>query len=212
MSDQTQGTAAADAMVAEADTGGRNPAGFQGRLIIAICIIWSLFHLYIASKVPGVLAQATGQSIFANIVAQARYVHLAFAIALATMAFPLFKSSPRDRIPLYDWALLALGVSACLYLVVFRFQIGERPGLWSPADITMSCIGMVVLLISVYRSLGLPLMVIASIFVCFAFFGGYSEWARNITNYGGASLSRLWDTTGCKQKASSVSPSASRRQ
>jgi len=190
MSDHTQGTAAADAMVAEADTGGRNPAGFQGNLIIAICIIWSLFHLYIASKLPGVLAQMTGESMFANIVAQARYVHLAFAIALATMAFPLFKSSPRDRIPYYDWVLLILGVSACLYLVVFRFQIGDRPGLWNSTDITMSSIGMIVLMISVYRSLGLPLMIIASIFVAFAFFGGYSEWARNITNYGGASLSK----------------------
>ncbi|MEX0339858.1 MAG: TRAP transporter permease [Arenibacterium sp.] len=187
-SDQTQ---SADDMVAEADTGARNPnAAWQARLIIGTCIAWSLFQLYIASKVPGVLAQATGLSIFANIVAQARFVHLAFAIMLATMAFPLFKSSPRDRIPAYDWALMALGVAACLYLVVFRFQIADRPGLWSTSDITMSAIGMVVLMISVYRSLGLPLVIIASCFIAFAFFGGYSEWARNITNYGGSSLSK----------------------
>ena len=184
------GTSAADAMVAEVDTGARNPMGFQGRAIIALCILWSIFQLYIASKVPGVLAQLTGLSDFANIVAQARYVHLAFAITLATLAFPLFKSSPRDRIPAYDWALLILGVSACLYLVVFRYQIADRPGLWTTTDITMSAIGMVVLLISVYRSLGLPLVIIASAFVMFAFFGGYSEWARNITNYGGSSLSK----------------------
>ena len=190
MADQTQGAAAADAMVAEADTGARNPVGFQGQLIIAICIIWSLFQLYIASKAPGVVAQATGISMFANIVAQARYVHLAFAITLATMAFPLFKHSPRDRIPAYDWVLLILGVSACLYLVIFRFQIADRPGLWNTTDIVVSATGLIVLLISVYRSLGLPLMVIASIFVAFAFFGGYSEWARNITNYGGASLGK----------------------
>ncbi len=187
---QTQNVSEADALVAEADTGGRNPLGLQGQIIIATCIIWSLFQLYIASKVPGVLAQATGQSIFANIVAQARYVHLAFAIALATMAFPLTKSAPRERIPLYDWILLVLGVSACLYLVVFRFEIGGRPGLWSTSDIVMSTIGMSVLMISVYRSLGLPLMIIASVFIAFAFFGGYSEWARNITNYGGASFTK----------------------
>ena len=169
---QTDGTAAADAMVAEADTGARNPSGFQGRLIIAICIIWSLFQLYIASKLPGIMAQLTGFSDFANIAAQARFVHLAFAIALATLAFPLFKSSPRDRIPLYDWALIALGVGACLYLIVFRYQIADRPGLWTSTDITMSAIGMGVLLVSVYRSLGLPLVIIASAFVLFAFFGG----------------------------------------
>ena len=91
----------ADDMVAEADTGARNPSSpWQAKLIIGTCIVWSLFQLYIASKLPGVLAQATGISLFANIVAQARFVHLAFAIALATMAFPLTKSSPRDRIPL----------------------------------------------------------------------------------------------------------------
>lgn len=187
---QTDGTAAADAMVAEADTGARNPSGFQGRLIIAICIIWSLFQLYIASKLPGIMAQLTGFSDFANIAAQARFVHLAFAIALATLAFPLFKSSPRDRIPLYDWALIALGVGACLYLIVFRYQIADRPGLWTSTDITMSAIGMGVLLVSVYRSLGLPLVIIASAFVLFAFFGGNSEWVREITNYGGSSLSK----------------------
>ena len=186
-----EATQSADDMVAEADTGARNPsAQWQARLIIGTCIAWSLFQLYIASKVPGMVAQATGMSIFANIVAQARFVHLAFAIALATMAFPLTKSAPRDRIPAYDWALMFLGIAACLYLVVFRFQIADRPGLWSTSDITMSSIGMVVLMVSVYRSLGLPLVIIASCFIAFAFFGGYSEWARNITNYGGASLSK----------------------
>ncbi len=181
----------ADDLVAEADTGARNPtAAWQANLIIGTCIVWSLFQLYIASKVPGVIAQATGISLFANIVAQARFVHLAFAIMLATLAFPLFKSAPRDRIPAYDWVLMTLGVASCLYLVVFRFEIADRPGLWSTSDIVMSCIGMLVLFTAVYRSLGLPLVIIAGAFVAFAFFGGYSEWARNITNYGGASLSK----------------------
>ena len=191
MTDQQAVEQSADDLVAEADTGARNPsAAWQANLIIGTCIVWSLFQLYIASKVPGVLAQATGMGIFANIVAQARFVHLAFAIMLATLAFPLFKASPKDRIPIYDWALIILGVASCLYLVVFRFEIADRPGLWSTSDIVMSCIGMVVLLVAVYRSLGLPLVIIASAFVAFAFFGGYSEWAREITNYGGASLSK----------------------
>lgn len=188
--DQTQGSAAADAMVAEVDTGARNATGLQGRIIISLCIIWSLFQLYIASKLPGVLAQMTGFSDFANIVAQARYVHLAFAVALATLAFPLMKSSPRDRIPLYDWILLILGVGSCLYLIFFRYQIADRPGLWTTSDIVVSATGMVVLMICVYRALGLPLVIIASAFVMFAFFGGYSEWVREITNYGGSSLGK----------------------
>ncbi len=181
----------ADDMVAEADTGARAPAiEWQAKLIVGTCIVWSLFQLYIASKLPGVLAQATGVGIFANIVAQARFVHLAFAIMLATLAFPLFKGSPKTRIPMYDWAFVVLGVGACLYLVIFRFEIADRPGLWTTTDVAVSAIGMIVLMIAVYRSLGLPLVIIASCFIAFAFFGGYSEWARNITNYGGASLTK----------------------
>ncbi len=182
------GERTADDMVAEADTGARNVEGFQQRLIIGICIVWSLFQLYIASSLPGVLGQSTGMSFFANVVAQARYIHLAFALTLAHLAFPLF--GHKDRIPIYDWALVILSVSACLYLVVFRFEIAGRPGLWSTSDVVMSGIGMAALLVAVYRSLGLPLVIIASVFLCLAFFGGYSEWIRNLTNYGGSSFTK----------------------
>ena len=178
----------AQEMVAETDSGGRVLTGSMGKTLFYLCILWSLFQLYIASKVPGVLAQATGVSDFANIVAQARYVHLAFAMALATLAFPLF--GHKRHIPLYDWALLILGVSACLYLVIFRFEIADRPGLWTTTDIVMSAIGMMVLLVSVYRALGLPLVVIASAFLMLAFFGGYSDWVGSVTNYGGASFKK----------------------
>ena len=182
------GAKSAQEMVAETDAGGRILTGPMGKALFYLCILWSLFQLYIASKVPGVLAQATGVSDFANIVAQARYVHLAFAMALATLAFPLF--GHKRHIPLYDWALLILGVSACLYLVIFRFEIADRPGLWTTTDIVMSAIGMMVLLVSVYRALGLPLVVIASAFLILAFFGGYSDWVGSVTNYGGASFKK----------------------
>jgi TRAP transporter 4TM/12TM fusion protein len=186
MTDTT--TRSAEDMVAEADTGARSAGPFATKLIFVLCIAWSLFQLYIASKLPGVLAQATGVSIMANIVAQARYVHLAFAIVLATLAFPMF--GHRNRIPWYDWALVILGTAACLYLVVYRFEIADRPGLWSTSDIVMSGIGMTVLLVAVFRSLGLPLVIIGSLFLALAFFGGYSAWVGSITNYGGASFSK----------------------
>ncbi|MEM6408837.1 MAG: TRAP transporter fused permease subunit, partial [Pseudomonadota bacterium] len=183
-----EATRSAEDMVAEADTGARNAGAGAAALIFGLCIAWSLFQLYIASKLPGVLAQATGMSIFANIVAQARFVHLAFALVLATLAFPMF--GHKDRIPRYDWVLCILGASACLYLIVFRFEIADRPGLWSTSDIVMSGIGMVALMIAVYRSLGLPLVIIASLFLALAFFGGYSAWIGSITNYGGSSFSK----------------------
>ena len=178
----------AEDMVAEADTGARHVTGFSAKLIFWICILWSVFQLYIASKVPGIIAQLTGINDFANIVAQARFVHLAFALTLATLAFPIL--GHRNRIPWYDWVLVVLGISASLYLIVFRFEIADRPGLWTTTDIVMSGIGMVVLLIAVFRSLGLPLVIIGSLFLLLAFFGGYSEWVGSVTNYGGASFKK----------------------
>lgn len=172
---RTSQTSAED-LVAQADTGARNPAGFQGTMIIAICIIWSLYQLYIASGLPEQLAVMTG--IPFNYIKEgtnARYIHLAFAMTLAIFAFPLFKSSPRDHIPIYDWILAALAIAACLYLVVFKeYATAMRETSQLPMfDIVMGSIGMVILLICVYRSLGLPLMILSSLFLCLVLFGHY---------------------------------------
>ena len=117
--------ASADDLVAEADTGARNPSGWVGKSITWTCIIWSLFQIYIASAIPFWLTRITGLPLVLNS-DQTRPIHLAFAIALATMAFPLFKSSPRRSIPWYDWGLLVLGIGACLYLVVFKGSYNLR--------------------------------------------------------------------------------------
>ncbi|MCI4666392.1 MAG: TRAP transporter permease [Neomegalonema sp.] len=180
----------AEDLVAQADTGARSPVGWQGYIIFSLCLIWSFFQLYISSALPGKVAELTGISGFANIAAQARYVHLAFGLCLATFAFPLTANAPRRYIPIYDWVIAGLGVAACLYLIVFRFEIADRPGLWTTGDVAVSTVGLMVLLIAVYRSLGLPLMIIAMLFLALALFGGDVSWIREITNYGGASYAK----------------------
>ena len=104
-----------DNFVAEIDSGGRDPAGFQGKLIIGIAFLWAVFQLYFASNVPFYLSELTGLKLTVNN-SSARLIHLAFGLVLAAFAFPLFKSSPRDRIPWYDWALAILGAASCLYM------------------------------------------------------------------------------------------------
>jgi TRAP-type uncharacterized transport system fused permease subunit len=39
-------------MVAEVDTGARNPAGWQGKMILSVALVWSLFQIFVASKLP----------------------------------------------------------------------------------------------------------------------------------------------------------------
>ena len=93
-------------------------------MIVAIC--WSLFQLWYASPLPFMF----GFGIFSD--TEARAFHLSFALFLAFASYPAFKSSPRDRVPLVDWALAAAAIACVLYLVVFYRDTDAAPG---PADL-----------------------------------------------------------------------------
>ena len=178
-------------LVAQVDTGSRAPDGWQGRFIIGLAFVWALFQLYISSNIPFLLTDVTGLYVIVN-TDQARFIHLAFAMFLAALAFPLFKSSPRRRIPWYDWALAALGAASCLYLLVFKDDIAVRAGVPGPSDLIAASVGMIVLGTAVYRALGLPLVVVASVFVCYVFFG-HSELLPDAIRWKGASFGKaMW--------------------
>ena len=170
------------------DTGGRNPTGWEGRLITWVAFIWALFQLYFASNLPFWLTDVTGISVIVTN-SNARLIHLAFGFFLATLAFPLFKSSPKNRIPWYDWVLATAGVVCCLYIVVLRNEIAVRAGLPTTGDLVASTIGMLILGITVYRSLGLPLLIVASVFVAYVFFGN-ADWLPETIQWKGASYGK----------------------
>ncbi len=95
-------------LVAEADTGGRRPGGLAAKAIMVVAIAWSLFQLWYASPLPFML----GFGIFGD--TEARAFHLSFALFLAFACYPALKSSPRDRIPLFDLALAAAAIACVL--------------------------------------------------------------------------------------------------
>ena len=181
----------AASLAAKVDTGARNPSGWQMYLVAGTCLAWAFYQLYIASSLPLWLAQHTGIDFFMFIgnLSISRKIHLSFSLALALMAYPFFKSSPRDRIPWYDWLLIALGLFAILYMVVMNSNIAERAGDFLHPnikyDMTIGIVGIAVLTIAVYRSLGLPLVVVAGALAAFVFIGG--------GNWGGASFNKgMW--------------------
>lgn len=181
----------AEELVAQSDTGARSLTGGMGFLVAGIAFVWSLFQLYIASDIPFVLTDALGVNLVFNN-SEARQIHLAFGLTLAAFAYPLFKSSPRHSIPWYDWILAALGIVACLYLVIFKDEIASRAGLPTNADLIISTIGMVVLGISVFRSLGLPLVIVAMVFVFYVFFGDKSFIPEAIQWKGASYGKAMW--------------------
>ena len=182
-----------DDFIAEADTGARTPVGALDRRVLwSIPLIWSLFQLWIASPIPYTL----GVLVVNN--AQARSIHLAFAVFLAFTAFPTFKRSPRHYIPIQDWGIALLGAFCAAYLFLFWDGLAARSGAPSTQDIVFAVIGIVLLLEAARRSLGFPLMAVAVVFLAYVFFGS-SEWLPDVIRWRGASIERamshMWLTT-----------------
>lgn len=180
-----------DELVASSDTGGRNPAGGVGKLLTIVAICWSLYQLWIASPLPYMVADII--PIPNN--SHTRPTHLSFALFLAFMAYPALKSSPKDRVPIYDWIVGLVGTACVAYLAIFSSQLADRPGLPTTADLTVSAIGLVCLLEATRRALGPPLMIVSMVFASYIFFG---EYAPDIIAWQGASfnkaMSHLWIT------------------
>ncbi len=185
---QAEGVSKAEELAAEVETGARNPQGWQRWLIPVICFVWALYQLYIASTLPSDLTVATGIKFFQFIgnLSISRKIHLMFALTLAIMSYPLWKKASRTTIPIYDWAMIALGAGAILYMIVMDSNIANRAGDFSHPqvryDMIVAVTGIAILAISVYRSLGLPLVVVAGVLMAYAYIGG--------GNWGGASFTK----------------------
>jgi TRAP transporter 4TM/12TM fusion protein len=156
-----------DELVAASDTGGRSPTGFVGKLLFGVALVWSLFQLWIASPLPFILRFGVFND------TEARSIHLAFAVFLAFTAYPAFKRSPRDHVPIVDWIFAIVGAAAAAYLYVFYVSISDRIGAPITQDYVVAVIGMVLLLEATRRALGPALMIVAIIFLAYTFFGPY---------------------------------------
>jgi len=179
-----------DALVEMADRGGRHPGPIVTKALACAAIGWSLFQLWYASPLPFLFHFG----IFND--TEARCIHLAFAIFLAFAAYPASASAPRDRIPAYDWLFIILAIASVMYLVVFYRALATRPGLPTPADITVSVIGVLVLLEASRRADGIWMPITCVILLVYVFTG---PWLPELISHKGASLSRaasqFWLTT-----------------
>jgi len=189
----TQEHAAVDDFIADNDTGGRAPSGgFNRGVLWVVPLMWSVFQLWIASPLPYEFG------IFVVNNAQGRSIHLAFAVFLAFTAFPTFKRSRRDTIPMVDWALALLGAFCSGYLYLFWDGLAARSGAPSTQDLVFASIGVVLLMEAARRSLGFPLMAVAVVFLGYVFFGS-SELLPDVIRWRGASIERamshMWLTT-----------------
>mgnify|MGYP001032363726 CR=1 FL=1 len=177
---------------ADLDVGARNPQNWQGKFITAIALTWAFLQVYNASPLPGILATTTGINALYVPSDVSRVIHLAFGLTMATVAFPLLKKSPRDYIPWYDWVLIVAGIVATMYLIFNAGAIADRAGLPTIFDKTASAVGIVIVLVATFRALGLPMVVVASAFLLYVFFGDAEFWP-DAMQWKGASFGKaMW--------------------
>jgi TRAP transporter 4TM/12TM fusion protein len=177
-------------LVQDNDSGARQPGPYMRRLLLIVAVAWSLFQLWIASPLPFNLG------VFVLNDTESRSIHLAFAVFLAFMAYPATKRSPRDHVPILDWVFALVGTFCAAYLFIFYRELATRPGQPIPFDVWSAVVGIVLLLEATRRVLGLPMVIVALVFLGYTFGGSYMP---DLLAHRGASLDRAmthqWLTT-----------------
>ncbi|WP_370253849.1 TRAP transporter permease [Nioella sp.] len=156
-------------LVASTDSGARDPSNRTLALLISgLALGWSLFQLWIAQP----------QLWFAEYLpvlnsSQTRPIHLTFAVLLAFLAYPAFKSSPRHHIPIADWALAILAGGTAFYVFLYSDQLAltARSGLPTQGQVIVGAIGMLCLLEASRRALGPALTIVGSLFALYGYMG-----------------------------------------
>lgn len=164
------------------EVGARGATGIVAFLLLIVPFCWSLFQLWIASPLPFDL------NILVLNEDQAKVIHLCFAVFLTFLAFPARKHHRSTHVPILDWLFAVLGVVSAGYLLVFHEALATRPGAPIPADIIAAVIGICLLLEATRRALGMPLMVVAFVFLVYTFAGPFMP---DVIAHKGASLSKV---------------------
>ncbi len=178
-------------LVSSSDAGARNPIGPVGTLLAVVAVVWSLFQVLLASPLANYVLPG-------DIINNSRQIHLAFAVFLAFMAYPMLKSSPRDYIPIHDWIMGLLGAFIAIYGFIFYQKIVDAGGLADDTDKWVALVGLLLLFEGARRALGPAMAIIAVIFLGYVFFGS-SELVPDVIRWKGASLkkamSHMWITS-----------------
>ena len=173
----------AERLIEENDLGGRSLTGPAHKTIVAVALLWSVYQLWIASPFPFWF-----DFLILNDTVQ-RSIHLAFALALAFLTFPVTAHSARDKVPVFDILLCLIAVGACLYTVLnYESVVLRSGGSRTTLEYVVAFVGMLLLLEATRRALGIPMVIIGLVFIGYAFLGPYMP---DIISHRGLSLNRF---------------------
>ncbi|HSI67505.1 MAG TPA: TRAP transporter permease [Planococcus sp. (in: firmicutes)] len=139
----------------------RDLAGIMAYVVFFGLLAFSLFQLYTA-----IFGQYTAYI--------QRSIHLGFALSLIFILFPARRrKGDRRKVAIYDYllALLAIGVGS--YWPIMYDDLVFRIGRVSDLDLLVGSLAVLLTLEATRRAVGMPITIIASTFLVYAFFGPY---------------------------------------
>jgi TRAP transporter 4TM/12TM fusion protein len=153
----------------------RQIPGVYTWFIAIFAAAFSIFQLYTA--IFGVLAAQLQRSI-----------HLGFALGLIFLLFPATAKGNRKRLPVWDLILAVLGVFVGLYWVINIQELVLRAGAYTTFDLIVGGVAILLVLEASRRVVGIPITVIASLFLLYAYFGRYIP---GFLHFRGVSVERI---------------------
>ncbi|MCG7331504.1 TRAP transporter permease [Salinicoccus roseus] len=149
-------------MLQELEGSDREIGRKMGWLVSTVAIGLAFFHLYVAGfGLPGI-----GSRTFL-------VVHLILGIILAFLIFPIKKGLNQKTIPWYDLLLAAASLAMGIYLInrqTAEAIMSARP---TAADLIIGAIFVVIVIEATRRVVGLPLVIIAGVFIGYFFLGEF---------------------------------------
>lgn len=163
----------ADDLLADIDkeSGYRRFTGKWNLIITALLIVFSAFQLItaIVGTLPPQLQRMT---------------HLGFVMLLAFWLYPATKKGSRTTMNPLDFVLgLSFVCIAGYYILNYR-ELVSRSGAYTTLDLIVGAIGIVLVLEACRRIVGMPIVIIAVVFILYAFLGAYMPGFMNHRGYG----------------------------
>lgn len=149
--------------------------GWLQTFIRILCILFSAFHLYTAAM--GLYPPQIQRS-----------VHLAFVLVLIFLLYPARASDNKHKLYWYDILFSAAGAAVSLYIVWNYDVIVLDAGPPTTMDFIFGCAAILLVLEATRRIVGLPITIIAVIFLLYAKFGNFIP---GMLGHPGFSLKRI---------------------
>ncbi|KUP07559.1 C4-dicarboxylate ABC transporter [Bacillus coahuilensis p1.1.43] len=140
------------------EAGVRKTDGIMRWVIFFGLLAFSVFQLYasISQMIPRKLLLS---------------IHLGFALSLIFLLFPARKGVKKNTIAFYDYILALLAIVVGAYWPLMEETIVSRVGSLTTMDFVVGLIAILLVLEATRRAVGLPITIIAFVFLLYMYFG-----------------------------------------